>query len=74
MPSLFPNSGWIEDPEEKSECAGDARVCAQLLSRVQLCHLWTVAHQALLSMEILQARILEWVAMPPLGDLPDPGI
>ena len=25
---------------------------------------WTVAHQALLSMEILQARILEWVVMP----------
>ena len=24
--------------------------------------------------EILQARILEWVAFPPLGDLPDPGI
>ena len=25
---------------------------------------WTIAHQALLSMGILQARILEWVAMP----------
>ena len=25
---------------------------------------WTVARQALLSMGILQARILEWVAMP----------
>ena len=25
---------------------------------------WTVAHQALLSMGIPQARILEWVAMP----------
>ena len=24
--------------------------------------------------EILQARILEWVAFPPPGDLPDPGI
>jgi len=23
---------------------------------------------------ILQARILEWVVMPPLGDLPDPEI
>ena len=29
-----------------------------------LCDPWTVAHQALLSMGILQARILEWVAMP----------
>ena len=26
--------------------------------------LWTVSHQAPLSMGILQARILEWVAMP----------
>ena len=26
--------------------------------------LWTVAHQTPLSLEILQARILEWVAMP----------
>ena len=25
---------------------------------------WTVAHQAPLSMEILRARILEWVAVP----------
>ena len=25
---------------------------------------WTAAHQAPLSMEILKARILEWVAMP----------
>jgi len=27
-----------------------------------------------LSMGILQARILEWVACPPPRDLPDPGI
>ena len=26
--------------------------------------LWTIAHQAPLSMGILQGRILEWVAMP----------
>ena len=33
-------------------------------SRVQLfVTLWTVAHQAPLSMGILQARILEWVAI-----------
>ena len=35
---------------------------------------WTVAHQPPLSMEILQARILEWVAMPSSKDLPNPGI
>ena len=35
---------------------------------------WTVAHQAPLSMGILQGRILEWVACTPPGDLPNPGI
>ena len=35
---------------------------------------WTVARQAPLSMGILQARILEWVACPSPGDLPDPGM
>ena len=35
--------------------------------------LWTVAHQASAHV-IFQARILEWVAIPPAGDLPDPGI
>ena len=34
----------------------------------------TVARQAPLSMGILQARILGWVAMPPPGDLPNTGI
>ena len=35
--------------------------------------LWTVARQVPLSMRILQARILEWVAMPSTRDLPKPG-
>ena len=35
---------------------------------------WTIAHQASLSMGILQARILEWMPCPPPGDLPNPGI
>ena len=40
-------------------------VCAQALSRVRLFVIpWTVAHQAPLSMGILQARTLDWVAMP----------
>ena len=39
--------------------------CAQSLSHVRLFVTpWTVSHQAPLSMGILQARILEWVAMP----------
>ena len=40
-------------------------VVVQLLSYVQLFVTpWTIAHQVSLAMEILQARILEWVAMP----------
>ena len=48
--------------------------CAELPSRVRLlvtpC---TVAHQAPLSMGILQARILEWVAMPSSRGSSQPG-
>ena len=36
--------------------------------------LWTIACQAPLSMGILQARTLEWVAMPSSRDLPNSGI
>ena len=47
--------------------------CASSLSRVRLFVApWTVAHQAPLSMGILQARILEWC--PPPGDFPNPRI
>ena len=35
---------------------------------------FSVAHQAPLSVGILQARILKWVAIHPPGDLPNPGI
>ena len=39
-------------------------VCVKSLSCAQLFVTpWTVAHQAPVSMGILQARILEWVAM-----------
>ena len=49
--------------------------CASLLSRVQLFATpWTVARQAPPSVGILQARILEWVAISFSGDLPNPGI
>ena len=42
-----------------------ALCCVQSLSRVCLFVTpWTVACQAPLSMGILQARILEWIAMP----------
>ena len=35
---------------------------------------WTIVHQAPLSMGILQARILEWVAILSSRDLSNPGI
>ena len=42
-----------------------SRGCAQLLSHVRLCGTpWTVARQAPLSLGILQATIIEWVAVP----------
>ena len=48
---------------------------AQLLSHVQLFAIpRSVARQALLSMVFLQARILEWFAMPSSKGLPNPGI
>ena len=44
------------------------------LSRVQLFETpWTVAHQAPLSMGILQGRTLQWFAMPSSKNLPIPG-
>ena len=46
-----------------------------LLSRVRLSVTpWTVAHQAPLSIRVLQTRILEWVACPPPGYIPNPGV
>ena len=35
---------------------------------------WIAAHQAPLSMRILQARYWSRLPLPSLGDLPDPGI
>ena len=50
-------------------------VFALLLSHARLfATLWTRAHQAPLSMGIIQARILEWVAVPSSKDLPNLGI
>ena len=48
-------------------------VCVYVLSHVQLFATpWTVASQA--PHVISQARILEWVAIPSPGDLPNAGI
>ena len=72
---FFQNSGIKNTYLPEDICSPCAVCCAQLLSCVRLfvtpC---TIAHQALLSTGILQARILEWVAMPSSRDLPNPGI
>ena len=65
------------DQENKSEYKGDRlkgknleclalhmTLCCYLLSHSIFATPWTVARQAPLSMGILQARTLEWVAMP----------
>ena len=46
------------------EPAENCMHAATLQSYPTLVTPWTVARQALLSVGILQARILEWVAMP----------
>ena len=52
-------------------CSIKEECCAESLSRVQLFATpWAVARQAPLSMGILQARILEWMAMPSSGIFP----
>ena len=43
-------------------------------SPVQLCNSMDHSPPCSSAYEILQARILEWVSMPPPGDLPNPGI
>ena len=52
-------------------------VCVCVLSRSVVFNSatpWTAARQAPLSMGVLQTRVLEWVACPPPGNLPNPGI
>ena len=50
-------------------------LCTQLLSCVRLfVALWTVAHQALPSMEFIRQEYWSGLSFPPPGDLPEPGI
>ena len=77
---LFPSSA-LSPPGLFSPGSGEKDtmcVCACILSRFSCVRLfvtpWTIAHQAPLSMGILQARILSGLPCPPPGDLPHPGI
>ena len=67
------NSGiWLMSP---GGAPSDLMMWVKSLSCVWLfATTWTVAHQATLSVGILQARILEWVAMPSSREFPNPGI
>ena len=50
-------------------------MCVKSLSRVQVfVTLWTVAHQAPLSMVFSRQQYWSGLPWPPPGDLPDPGI
>ena len=49
-------------------------LCVCVLSRVQLFEtLWTIAHQAPLSMGLSRQEYWNGLPCPPPGDLPDPG-
>ena len=70
--SLACYSPWVRKESNRTEHAhtmngyliNTCLCCAESLSHVWLfANLWTVARQGPLSMGILQARILEWVAM-----------
>ena len=75
---------WADGRAHAAQCLQECCCCfaaAALLlllsccSRVQLCATpWTAAHQAPLSMGTLQARVLEWAAMPSSRGSSPPGI
>ena len=53
---------------------GEKKVKVKSLSRVRLfATLWTVAHQAPLSMGFSRQEYWSGLPFPPPGDLPDPG-
>ena len=61
-------------PQEWTLDCRHTRVCAWLLRHARLVATpWTGARQAPLSMELLQAKILEWVAMPSSRGSSQPG-
>ena len=49
-------------------------LCAKSFSRVRLCStLWTIAHQAPLSMGFSRQEYYSGLPCPPAGNLPNPG-
>ena len=66
--SLFNCKLWDQESELSSYQLIYTKWYARMLSHFSCIQLfaipWTIAHQASLSVGILQARILEWVALP----------
>ena len=63
---MSPSGGGMRREDVCMPSTHTLGVCCAVRSRLVLSEsvtLWTVARQASLSMRILQARILEWVAM-----------
>ena len=54
----FQSGSWSTNPSKPTSGYGSEQELQLFVTP------WTVAHQAPLSIEILQARVLEWVAMP----------
>ena len=65
----FPWKRWYNIPHVAMHACMWSCVSHFQLSATQ----WTVALEAYLSMGILQARIVEWVAMPSSRNFPNPG-
>ena len=68
-------TSWAAEPPGKPKIWSQLECVLYWVSQscLTLVTLWAVARQAPLSMGILQARILQWVAMPSSRDLPNSG-
>ena len=60
---FFTSWATRESPIPICTCAKSLQLCPTFCNPMDFATLWTVACQATQSMDILQARILEWVAM-----------
>ena len=63
--------GWSQENKCNSVCT---HLCSVAKSCLTLCNLWTVAHQAPLSMGFPKQEYWSGLPFPPPGDLSDPGI
>ena len=63
--------GWSQENKCNSVCT---HLCSVAKSCLTLCNLWTVAHQAPLSMGFPKQEYWSGLPFPSPGDPPDPGI